>query len=91
MVAAYRAGHAAAEWERRKPAKPPRNGREMRSWAFGAILNDFVPGIGGIPASFMLTKYRHESHRGAFVVGWVDAMNGRDAQPKAGDKIVLDL
>ncbi len=52
MVAAYRAGHAAAEWECRKPAKPPRNGREIRKRKFEAILDGIVPGIGGIPAVF---------------------------------------
>src|ERR1700728_859532 len=70
MAAAYRDGHAAAEWERRKPAKPACDGREIRKRAIRSFFDDMVPGIGSVPSSFK--KYRHELHRGAFVIGWVD-------------------
>jgi hypothetical protein len=86
MVAAYREGHAAAEWERKKGAvKPPRTQREVRRVEMQAMFDLWVPGIGSVPASFK--RYRRERERGAFVVGWVDAMNGRNADPKTGDVI----
>jgi hypothetical protein len=86
MAAAYRLGHAAAEWGLRKPVKPPRNGREVRKREMEAIFDRLGPtGIGSIPSSFK--RYRRPLDQGAFVVGWVDAINGRDAKPKAGDKI----
>jgi hypothetical protein len=51
------------------------------------VFDSMVPGIasGSVPASFK--RYRRERERGAFVCGWVDAMNGRDADPKTGDII----
>ena len=86
MAAAYRDGHAAAEWELRKPAKAPRTGREARKREMEAIFNQLDPtGIGSVPSSFK--RYRRPLDQGAFIIGWVDAMNGRDAKPKAGDKI----
>jgi hypothetical protein len=86
MVAAYRDGHAAAEWELRKPVKPPRTGREVRKREMEAICDRLGPtGIGSVPFSFK--RYRRPLDQGAFVVGWVDAMNSRDAKLKAGDKI----
>jgi hypothetical protein len=83
MVAAYRAGHAAAQWERKKRVKPPRNAREVRRVEMEAIWDSMAPGIGNLPTSWM--KYRRERDRAAFIMGWVDAMNGRDANPKTGD------
>jgi hypothetical protein len=85
MVVAYRDGHDSAQWERRKPAKPPRDGREVRKRNMEAIFDAMVPGIGSVPSSFK--RYRRPLDKGAFITGWVDAMNDRDAQPKAGDKV----
>jgi hypothetical protein len=85
MVAAYRDGHSAAEWERRKPARPPRDGREIRKREVQSIFDAIVPGIGNLPKCWQ--EYRGARIQAAFVMGWVDGMNGRDAQPKTGDKI----
>lgn len=87
LVAAYRAGHAAADSEFRKPFTPPRNGGEVRRQELQRIIDGTTPPApGSVQSSFK--GYRGELARGAFVMGWVDAMNGRDAEPKAGDNVV---